>query len=323
MNFFRSAIILGFMSLSMMVVGSCSSETTTPAGSTSTAGAGSEPAAKKNSFSGGVYSFPLDAYAETAENIFLTMEAEKALITECMKDFGFDMSYPPVSRERATAQEAEGRSRYYGITDLLAAQKYGYHLNPQLNAPKPQSPSESGSHNFVLAGQKPGQDLSSIPDVATTSPGKHRGKEIPPGGCTGAARTKLYGKATMTAQYKLAKRLQAEAFFSAQGDPRVVSYFADWSRCMRKTGYNYSAPLKVAEEGRFNVGSPTVSATEIQTAVTDVKCKESTGLIAKWHKVWSEYEKKALEKNQLVLKEELEQRKVMLVKAAEVVGAGQ
>ncbi len=304
------------LSIALMLLSGCSNSGEKEAQSV----AQNSPSLGKNSFTGGVYSFPLDAYKETAEDRNILNQAEQMLIVECMQGFGFDSKYPKINQERIEAQDAEGRSRLYGITDLAAAQKYGYHLNPEIVQARPQLPPDSAAAGFVREGHKPGQDQSKIPDVATVSPGQYQGKAVPPGGYVGFARKKILGIATIRNPFTLAEDLQIPADFAAQRDSRVQGYFAQWSKCMAKSGYNLPDPL--ADHG-FDVEQPKISAAEIETAVADVKCSRSLQLPEKWHKVIVEYENKAIEKNQLALTEEKKKRAEMLARATEVVTKSQ
>jgi hypothetical protein len=310
MNFPRSVVA----GLSLLVFVGCSA----PEGKSAASSPSSSFALGKDSFSGGVHAFPLAAYIESDEEGLLSRAAEQTLITECMRGFGFDFTYPPINREFVLADAAQARSRLYGLGDLGTAQKYGHHLNPELERDRSGNPTTSPAANFILSGEKPGMDLNTLPDVATTSPGEYQGKVIPPGGCTGAARNKLVGSATLVPQYKLGKDLSITSFYQAKEDSRVQGYFGEWSRCMKKNGYNYTDPLADIE---FNLDDPKVTPQEIQAAVTEIKCKESTNLTKRWHAVIVEYENKAIEKNQLALKEEQVKRKAMLAKATEIVSA--
>ncbi len=267
---------------------------------------------------------PLDAYIPTPEEFYLSRKAEEVLITSCMRDFGFDFSYPKRSQDQFIDVFEKTGSRLYGVTDLKTAEKLGYHLEPgtlSLNATSPggNSPAEnetSPAEDFAIDGLKPGQDQSELPEVATTSPGEYQGRAIPPGGCTGAARVKLIGQATIMTQFHFGKDLQLEAFYTARRDSRVLGYFDEWSNCMQEKGYRINDPLGNRD---YDVLSSTISKAEIQEAVTDVNCKEKTQLVAKWHKVIVEYENKAIEKNQLALTEEKKKRGEMLARATEVV----
>ncbi len=136
-----------------------------------------------------------------------------------------------------------------------------------------------------------------------TSPGSVNGKAIPPGGCVSEVNNQLLGTRSIDEQFPLAGNLAVQAFQNAQADPRVLGYFSDWSTCLKKKGYNYADPFKAGVEfTRPPESKP--SAKEVQAALAVIKCKESTRLILRWQAVNIEYEKKAIEKNQLALTEE-------------------
>ncbi len=323
MRISRTAATLGLAATLAVTLSSCSSapkvDQTTPAEiPPAQSSEAPEAPATQAPFSGGLYGFPLDSYADSTEGYVLHSRAERILISACMKNFGFTFTYPEIDLTRRLAQDAEARSRIYGITDLAAAKEYGYHLNPKITNLRPERQETPDSANFVLTGERPGEDLSKVEDTPTSSPGKYNSKEIPPGGCTGSARTRLIGSTTQIVQFTLAAELSKEADDAAAGDSRVRSYISSWSDCMKKKGYTLLSPRS---DSGYNLFDPKVSSSEIQMATVDISCKKSTDLIAKWHKVIVEYETKALEKNQLALTEEKNQRAEMLTKASEVVAA--
>ncbi len=308
-------VAVGLMG-AVLVCGSCSSGTLAPGATSSSAAIQKNASPTTNEdFSQGVYVFPLDAYIQSMGESFVTGDAENILVKECMKGFGFDFKPVVDNRERLLQVDAQDRSRIYGVTDLTAAQKYGYHFPGETGRKRPSGGASTPAMQLVFNGTKAGL-AQPLPDVATKSPGEYAGKAIPPGGCVGSARTVIYGKAIFLKPFTLGGDLSKIAFSDAQRDSRAVGYFKEWSDCMKDKGFNYSDPMAVES---YDLDNPTISKKEIQDAVSAVKCKQSTNLLPRWHKVIVEYEKKAIEKNQLALDEQQEQRKAMQAKAAEVV----
>ncbi len=67
---------------------------------------------------------------------------------------------------------------------------------------------------------------------------------------------------------------------------------------MRKAGYRYSSPQEAIRDPAFTDGRDHhVTKTEIATAVADVRCKRTTGLIAIWTGVEIAYQRLAITQN--------------------------
>ncbi len=261
-------------------------------------------------------SLPLDPFKESIENSLVIGEATDILVAKCMKSFGFNRPSKKPDLARALASKAEGNSRIFGISDLSQAKKNGYHLDEGLNSRTGGSGvAQSPAEMLVFDGTKPGEVP---PDIATKSPGNYGGRTIPPGGCIGQARTAIFGSAVFLSQFTLAKELATTAANSAEADARVLAQIKGWSTCMKSAGLNYPDPYSIND---FNLDTPRPSAREIQVAIADVECKEKTQLAKTWLKVLAEYEKTALEKNQLTLAEQLRQRQDVVNRATLIIGS--
>ncbi len=259
------------------------------------------------------FALPLDAYRGNIKEAHVFAQAEYLLVTDCLVQFGLKNSLPKPDLASAEKADEAATTRLYGITDLGVATTRGYHLPPGTFLTSGASAGQSAAEEYVYTGTKPGQDPL---EIATTSPGQVNGQPVPPGGCIGQARVKIYGRAITTRPFEKAGALAVDNFLRSKADPRVAEVVAEWSKCMKEQGYNYEGPLKVEN---FDPLTPTVTKEEIQTATADVGCKTEVDLPRKWHAVLVEYDLKAIEKNQLALTEELAKRKAALARAAEVV----
>lgn len=236
---------------------------------------------------------PSEAYKPTAAEQSLVTDATEKLIAECMSQFGFTWTAKP-SRMRQVNQA----DRAYGVADLTTAQKYGYRLPPTDNrsgtgdkdgrqgAGRSYSPSEL----LVLTGSKTGEESKD----ETKNPGSYQGRQIPAGGCAAQSRKQVTGVNEIDPS-GLADSITAAMWQKSKSDQRVIKVIKEWSACMRESGHNYPSPVDVGDPKWSSSAEP--SAAEIQTAVTDVKCKQRTNLIGVWFSVESGYEKQAIQQN--------------------------
>lgn len=258
---------------------------------------------------------PLAAYLLQGADLYTIQAAEAELSGECMKRFGFDPVDLGLDRDTTVAEQRENDTRIYGITDLAEARAYGYQPESVATGAGTQAPVTSASYNFVYTGDRSGG--VPVPQVGQEleSPGDFGGLEIPPGGCLGEARNKLWGTPNPDVKDGFSQSMRISAYDAARADPRVQQIFSEWSACMAAQGFNYQSPL----EPKFSrePGS-TPSGEEINTAVADIECKKKSDLIAAWNKVDVEYQEKAIEDNQLQLSEEQDKIEAGLKNAATV-----
>ncbi|MFD0905319.1 hypothetical protein [Actinomadura sediminis] len=228
---------------------------------------------------------PLDAYRLSGAQEAQLHNQRNVMNRECMRSFG--LSYLPHYTDRTeviAASFAVNNSRRYGISDPVAASRFGYHLPPQ---PSSESGAESDTSPMAMppdkylvftGARKPASSsVQKMPDTQAqkVSPGSYHGKAIPPGGCAGQTDRKLLftSQSPEAAEANhLAAELNQEAFIKAVQDTRTRKVDEAWRRCMAEKGYNgYASPLKAA--AAFDLTQP-VSKAEIDTAVADVTCQQ-------------------------------------------------
>ncbi len=261
---------------------------------------------------------PLNAYRLSVAQEQTFSRAENVLIGQCMKLYEFNFAPPVTAIEKATAFENENLSRVYGISDLDRARKFGFGVDPEFSdTDKSNRQQIPQTENFVLTGEKSTRGLMTT--EPTGSPGRANGKDIPPGGCYGEARKKLYGSAKAVANFTLATDLQRAAWQESVDDPQAEKANAQWAACVKKRGYPWTKPDAAAVKYYRKLGS-TPDSEEISAAVADVECKTKTRYIPTLVAINVIYEKKAIEENQLALTEEKKQATAALNRAAEIVG---
>ncbi|MEV5703803.1 hypothetical protein [Actinoallomurus sp. NPDC052274] len=249
---------------------------------------------------------PLDAYqlsaAQEAQKVNLSILMDRA----CMRSFG--LSYLPHYTDRTkiiTATFAVYNSRRYGISDPVAASRFGYHPPSQPTttgssddgdqadtSPTTMSPDKRRVFTGVAAKQLP-SFTAKTPDSAV-SPGTYLGKTIPAGGCSGQTHRELKDDPAPGAAKanELAARLNQEAFTKTLHDRRALTASAAWRQCMTAKGYSrYATPL--AASAGFNLNGP-VTKREIKTAVADVACQQQVHYVQTLTTLEAGYQKSSI-----------------------------
>lgn len=250
---------------------------------------------------------PIAAYELSEMQSQEEQYVKQRLIQACMLKYGFsylpELSSSSVPDGVRILQEFD--SRRYGVSDMRVAREYGYHVPPwTMGTGQPDLKAQlSPAELLVLAGPVGGAHA-----VGGSAVVAGRGStRVPPGGCEGEANNELAAagideeaQAGASNESSLAQDIEGQAFTQAQSDPRVLAVFVAWSACMRRHGYDYSTPFKAAADPQWNMSSP-ATRTEIQTAETDVSCKQKTNLLGITFAVESDYENAAIAKNALAL----------------------
>jgi hypothetical protein len=142
---------------------------------------------------------------------------------------------------------------------------------------------------LVLSGSTTGDD-------ATGQRVSYGGKPIPQGGCAGKARRDVTGVDQIDPE-RAADAITVAMFEKSKADPRVAAAVRSWSGCMKDSGYHYQSPLQAGGDHPEWLRQARAGAAEIQTAVTDVRCKQRTNLIGIWFGVESAYENAAIQQH--------------------------
>ncbi|CAL9576953.1 hypothetical protein SUDANB130_04948 [Streptomyces sp. enrichment culture] len=219
------------------------------------------------------------SYTE-AENTAID-SAQQLLTQQCMNSYG--IAYEPMEPDRQAAKSADRR---YGVSSPSEAARYGYHPNPvtlrddQVDIPKEALP--------VFYGKR-GAPQGSGPDVV------YKGKKVPDAGCFGQSigRLSQYDDPDGAA---VASRIATGSFQESLDAPAVKGVFRKWSSCMRKAGFHYASPNEPLNKSEFQ-GGEVISAEEKKTAVADVRCKETTGLLNVWFNAESAIQRAHIQAN--------------------------
>lgn len=235
---------------------------------------------------------PLDAYAFTAAEDELIGRVGEAHVRDCATSLGLDAAAIdplPFGTAAETAAAAAGRhDRRYAVADPEVAAVHGYHPPSTADVRREFYEAHTDAELEVLVG--------------VTADGEPAARDdIPDGGCLGsAARATAVAPAAASALQdgqELVSTVQADAWHAALGDPRVLDAFAAWSACMAEAGYRYAAPMDANDDPRWWTAD-TAGPDEIATAVADVACKQSTGLIPVWSAVEADHQEQLIAASQ-------------------------
>ncbi|WP_369392377.1 hypothetical protein AB5J72_35925 [Streptomyces sp. CG1] len=247
---------------------------------------------------------PLQQYMQTYQDSVVIERAARSLETQCLAGYGFTVTFPPAGVNPPPNADDSNMPRRYGISDPVAAAKYGYELPPDTTE-HPQPPKLSPAAIAVLTGRK------ALDPRAEEAPSTYQGKKVPKGGCEQASFDKLGARIDFT----LPSHLDHDSLVKSQEDPRVQKALTAWSGCMKSKGYTVADPY--AAVGLVpGSGSGSASQKEITLALADIGCKQKTDLVRIWHGVDAAIQQRQVEQNQLAL-QQLKEKNSGAVKAAE------
>jgi hypothetical protein len=234
---------------------------------------------------------PIQAYIPPAAEQDVISDATEKLIGQCMSRYGFTWTYQP-----SHTVDVNQADREIGVSDLATAQQYGYSLPPADGGAAGGGPqaghNAGGASQAGTGGTMPAAEVLVLSGGDTGASASYQGQKVPEGGCAGQARRTVTGVDEIDPTALVAS-IGVAMWHKTLSDSRVVKGFKDWSACMSQAGYQYASPLDAAGDPRWPSSGAT--QTEIQTAVTDVQCKQRTNLIGVWYSIESGYEKEAIQ----------------------------
>jgi hypothetical protein len=225
---------------------------------------------------------PIDAYEISPARQDLLADAQIKLQVQCMGGFGLTMAV----KYREPDPTSDPRLRRYGVSDLQAAQQFGYHLGTSVR---------SGTDGSAT--QLPAQQLGVLKGTVAAAPD---GKSVPAGGCAAVAATRLglnvAGQnpedAAIANAVGSVSRVDVDSFQKSLVSTEIKPILGDWAGCMARRGYHFSSPIDAVGSADLSTAKPTKA--EIQQAVADVRCKQSTALVQRWSAVEAPIERMEL-----------------------------
>ncbi|WP_329133426.1 hypothetical protein OG552_15910 [Streptomyces sp. NBC_01476] len=250
------------------------------------------------------WTLPIQGYLPSDTEKAQISQAQKQLIADCMKGFGFTWSPAPDLPRIGGKTLVDWR---YGIHDLALAKERGY---------KPEAAEQAAYDEAMHAGaalEDPGSTASQVlsGEGVTDEIG---GRAVPAGGCAGAADRRIDARSV---EMRTAQTISRTTFATSQQDPRVVKAFAAWSACMKSHGYSYAAPLDASDDPRFS--SAEVTELERATATADIGCRRATGVAKIWFDAETALQVKAIDDNAGQLDQEHRDLDAAIREAARIV----
>lgn len=211
----------------------------------------------------------------------LLLEAEHDLVEACMAEAGFDITYSP-SEPRLIVGLAEPDMEY------RRAQGYGGATPPpSIDGEPPVGTPELEEYGLVRDG--PPDD----PGVSVTGP-DGQPIQFGSGGCTGEARTELYGSVEDFIEAVVVPEDQRALIdqVAFEGDD-LLAVQDEWVACMEARGYSYDSPFRAYQaftqsdlplteadqEGTEPAQEPAGDhGLEVATAVADGECQIEVGM---------------------------------------------
>jgi len=236
---------------------------------------------------------PLSSYQLTPAQQLFVNNATRALVSQCMRRFGFAQFSLDTGATKSGLPDQMGR-RYGAVSDARTAATYGYHLPSDQNS-SPGKPSVRPSQPFTQAENAVLTGTSGkgpVPPNQTQRSTTYNGQSVPPGGCFGEANRAIGIDSHVDGL--LPQRLAFTAYDQSLNDSRTKQVIAAWSACMKDKGYAVADPVGAVKA--FNLAGPVTSA-EIQQAVADVACKQRVSLIGVWFAVEKAYQERLIEQN--------------------------
>ncbi|MFF2657183.1 hypothetical protein ACFVUH_07435 [Kitasatospora sp. NPDC058032] len=231
-----------------------------------------------------------------AESQAVTQNALNKIAAKCARDQGYQLTErPPVTAAQLLAdRKAQGSgSNPYAQPSAQALKDFGYAGSEHGRDPKPPE-----------TGQPPAADAAGR--NAETKCAKE------------AAIRHTAADPAMNAARGRIRELTTQADQQTTADSRLVAALAQWSGCMRPSGYTYASPTEAEQQFEKVVGA--AGAQELAIARADAECRSSSRLADVWYQVRLQVEQRLVEQNAQVLKDAAEADKRAAQAASQAAG---
>ncbi|MEU7044340.1 hypothetical protein AB0A77_25225 [Streptomyces varsoviensis] len=193
---------------------------------------------------------PIEAYMPSRQQAHLVANTRDDLISQCMDKAGY-----PSWKPAPDLPEIGGKTLTdwrYGIHDAALASTRGYH------------PAADEQKAYDEAMEIGAVDKSGVPKEAVR-----------------ACAEKADGDVPVVQPADIVQQISGDAFIESQKDPKVVAAFAQWSACMKSSGYSYKEPLDASDDLRFS-DPHKVLKLEVETAEADLTCRDKYDVTRVW-----------------------------------------
>ncbi|MER7702941.1 hypothetical protein ABTX81_08600 [Kitasatospora sp. NPDC097605] len=224
--------------------------------------------------------WPLEAALRgDAESRAVLANALNKISAKCAREQGYQVTErPPVTAEQLIAEQKTqgGVANPYAWPSAQALKDFGY---------------AGSAHGRDAKPPETEQPVAADPAAGTAA--SKCAKET-------AARLTAADPAGSSAQRRL-RELTEEADRRTTADARMVAALAQWSACMKPSGYSYASPLEAEQQFEKVVGA--AGSQELAVARADADCRTAGRLADVWVQVRSQAEQQLVEQNAQVLKE--------------------
>ncbi|MER8071207.1 hypothetical protein ABTZ59_23225 [Streptomyces sp. NPDC094034] len=218
---------------------------------------------------------PFDTYKWTARETWLHDRARRVLTERCLEGRDVSLDFPDTGPEPPDSYD---NSRRYGVADDRAVARSGYHLPERW---------EGGQGDSASTGW--GEALSAQEEAALY------GTDLSPG-CYRHADS-LLARDVPKADLSWFADQSAETLEKTENVPAVTQARKRWESCMNQAGHPYAHPSAAIGDPRWNLDSSTITEREKKTARTDVRCKQSSGLLSEWHAAEAAMQRQVIARN--------------------------
>jgi hypothetical protein len=214
--------------------------------------------------------------------------------TACMARQGFTFSPPPSGTTPGLSYDSMNMERRYGVTDASTARRYGY----QAPAAHAEEPEDDTAAEEAAEGR-----TDAWFDALDT--------------CVAEANKKI----GILYETDIAADLAAESLEDTKGNLKVLAAIDNWKGCMARKNYQTGTTPQQAGE-IFAQSSPTATPTteEIQMAVADVSCKESSQVVSVWYQAETAHQEKQISDHKTELDAEKARNAQLIANARTVLG---
>ncbi|MFE7188859.1 hypothetical protein [Kitasatospora sp. NPDC057541] len=219
-----------------------------------------------------------------AESQAVIQNALNKIAAKCARDQGYQITErPPMTAAQLVAERKtqRGAANPYALPPVPALKDFGYAGSAHGRDPKPPE-----------TGQPPVADASG--STAETK-------------CAKEAAARLAADPAMETARGRIRELTTQADQQTAADSRLVAALAQWSGCMRPSGYTYASPTEAEQQFEKVVGA--AGAQELAIARADAECRTSSRLADVWSQVRLQVEQRLVEQNAQVLKDAAEAEK--------------
>ncbi|WP_431676262.1 hypothetical protein [Kitasatospora sp. KL5] len=239
---------------------------------------------------------PLDAYLLNPQQASTVAKAQQELVSRCMKRFGFTYTPPaPADQQRdsdAPTTRVDGR---YGHQSAALMAKWGYHPEGGIRA----TPDRSGGNGWATTPEMAAAERGVSDPKQRLGPGGQviNGQTVPEHGCVGESVKQLTGTVNgRVGDAQTVDDIKFSTLKNSQEDARTRAVFAQWSQCMKVSGYDYPDPLAAVGDPQWRkTALPTEH--EVRVATADAACRTKHNVVGVWYAVDYAYQEQAIKDN--------------------------